>query len=190
VTAEGHAEEHAEAHHEEHADKHEDGAKTEAAEHDHDHEKEHDAAHEDHEHEHAPDPTAGKTPVVSEMDVVLTGVVGGLPNPSEQSHPDYPFAKGKAVIFVADPEAVAESEEHAHHHAPGEECAFCAAHAGDSVRSLAVVQFTDAAGKPIAIDARDLFGLKEKQQVVVRGKAKVDPSGVLTVAANGLYIRK
>jgi hypothetical protein len=161
---------------------------------DHDH-SDHDHAdhdHADHDHEHAaePDPTAGKKPVVSEMDVVLAGVVGGLPNPSEQSHPDFPFSKGKAVIFVADPDAVAEMAEHEHHHAPGEECSFCAAHSGDSARYLAVIHFTDATGKPLAVDARDLFGLKEQQHVVVRGKAKVDPSGLLTVAANGIYVRK
>jgi hypothetical protein len=124
------------------------------------------------------------------MDVVLTGVVGGLPNPSEQSNPDFPFSKNKAVLFVADPHAVAEMAEHEHHHAPGEECSFCAAHSGESARYLAVVNFTDESGKTIPVDARELFGLKENQHVVVRGKAKVDPSGLLTVAANGLYIRK
>jgi len=201
VQPEDHADEHADHEHaehagepaekpEEHAYQHDEAAHGDAAKHDEEHE--HEVGHDEHDHEHAaePDPTAGKKPVVSEMDVVLTGVVGGLPNPSEQSNPDFPFSKNKAVLFLADPHAVAEVSEHEHHHAPGEECSFCAAHSGESARYLAVVNFTDESGKTIPVDARELFGLKENQHVVVRGKAKVDPSGLLTVAANGLYVRK
>jgi hypothetical protein len=81
-------------------------------------------------------------------------------------------------------------EEHEHKHAPGEECAFCLAHAGDSAHMLAVVQFADEKGKPLAIDARDLFDLKEKETVVVRGKAKIAPGGMLTINATGLYVRR
>jgi hypothetical protein len=124
------------------------------------------------------------------MDVVLVGAVGGVANPSQQSHPEFPFAQGKAVFFLADPEAVALVEEHVHQHAPGEECSFCAAHAGDSAHMLAVVKFADEQGKPLPIDARELFDLKEKDTVVVRGKAKIDPSGMLTVDATGLYVRR
>jgi len=147
-----------------------------------------DEDHADHDHEHAEAPA--KTPVISEMDVVLVGAVGGVPNPSEQSHPEFPFAKGKAVFFLADPEAVAEVEEHEHKHAPGEECSFCAAHAGDSAHMLAVVQFADEKGKPLPVDARELFELQEKETVVVRGKAKIDPSGMLVIDATGLYVRR
>ncbi len=168
-------------------------AKHEHADHDH-------AAHEDHDHDgdgvqdHAPEDhiaeTTKKEPVLDELDVVLVGSVGGVANPSDQSHPEFPFAKGKAIFFLADPAAVAEMEEHEHKHAPGEECAFCAAHAGESAHMLAVIQFTDEQGKTLPVDARDLFELKEKETVVVRGKAKVDPSGMLVVDATGLYVRR
>jgi hypothetical protein len=121
---------------------------------------------------------------------VMVGSVGGVPNPTDQSHPDFPFAKGKAVFFLADPEAVAEMEEHEHKHAPGEECAFCAAHAAESAHLIAVVQFADENGKPLNIDVRDLFDLKVKETVVVKGKAKVAPGGMLTVDATGLYVRR
>jgi hypothetical protein len=193
--------------HEEHAD-HE-GEDHEHAE-DHAHEEEdHDAhAHEDHDHDgdgvqdHTPEEhDAGEhrlsgagafegDPVHSEMDVVMVGSVGGVPNPTDQSHPDFPFAEGKAVFFLADPEAVAEMEEHEHKHAPGEECAFCEAHAAESAHLIAVVQFADENGKPLNIDARDLFDLKEKETVVVKGKAKIAPGGMLTVDATGLYVRR
>jgi hypothetical protein len=81
-------------------------------------------------------------------------------------------------------------EEHEHKHAPGEECAFCAAHAADSAHLIAVVQFADEKGRPLAVDSRDLFDLKEKETVVVRGKARIAPGGMLTVDATGLYVRR
>jgi hypothetical protein len=148
--------------------------------------------HADHDHDHEGDAEkeATKSPVVPEMDVVLVGAVGGVPNPSEQANPEFPFSKGKAAFFLADPEFVAEAEEHAHQHGEGEECAFCEAHAHESAHALALVQFPDERGKPLAVDARDLFELKEKETVVVRGKAKIDPSGLLTVDATGLYVRR
>jgi hypothetical protein len=177
---EGEKAEHHEHEGEEHADEdhaEEENSANEHAEHDHDHD-------EDAEKE------AAKTPVVSEMDVVLVGAVGGVPNPSEQANPEFPFSKGKAAFFLADPEFVAEAEEHAHQHADGEECAFCEAHAHESAHALALVQFADERGKPLGVDARQLFELKEKETVVVRGKAKLDPSGLLTVDATGLYVRR
>jgi hypothetical protein len=129
-------------------------------------------------------------PLREEMEVVLVGVVGGIPNPAEQSHPEFPFAPGQAMFFLADPEAVAEVEEHAHHHAPGEECAFCAAHAADAAALIAGVTFFDQAGKVLPVDVRDLFGLQEKDVVVVKGTARAKTHGTLSVEATGLYVRR
>ena len=164
-----------------------DGKADHAAEdHDHAHEGEgHDHDHADHDHAHE-----SKAPLVEELDVILVGSVGGVPNPSDQSTPDFPFAKGQAIFFLVDPEVAAEAEEHAHTHAPGEECAFCAAHAADSAHAIAVVQFADEKGKPLPVDARDLFELKEKETVVVKGKAKATANGMITVNATGLYVRR
>jgi hypothetical protein len=158
-----------------------DHADHDHADHDHD-DGDHDHAHADHDHD--------KKPVIEEMDVVMVGTVGGVPNPSTQSHPEFPFAKRQAVFFLADPEAAAEYEEHAHQHAPGEECAFCSANAAEAGHMVAVVQFSNKDGKPLAADVRDLFDLKEKDTVVVKGKAKLAPGGMLTVDATGLYVRR
>jgi hypothetical protein len=174
--------EHDSAEHKEHAD-HAEG--EEHADHDHAEGEEH-AGHDHADH----DPAKPKTPVVSEMDVVLVGKVGGVPNPSQQTHPEFPFAKHQALFFLSDPEAAAEFEEHQHEHAPGEECAFCSAHAADVAHLIAVVQFNDEQGEPLPVDARELFDLKEKETVVVRGKAKMTPSGMLIVDADGLYVRR
>ena len=180
-------EEHADHDHVAHDEEHADHDHAASEDHDHDGDGVQDHAPEDHDRALA---DANKKPVIDELDVVLVGSVGGVPNPSDQSHPEFPFSKGQAVFFLADPEAVAEMEEHAHVHADGEECAFCAAHAGDSAHMLAVIQFTDENGKTLGVDARELFELKEKETVVVRGKAKVDPSGMLIVEATGLYVRR
>lgn len=187
------AEDHDHADHNREAEAHDhdgDGKADHAAEdHDHAHEgDDHDDAGHDHaDHDHAHD---AKAPLVEELDVVLVGSVGGVPNPSDQSTPDFPFAKGKAIFFLVDPEVAAEAEEHAHTHAEGEECAFCAAHAADSAHAIAVVQFADENGKPLPVDARDLFELKEKETVVVKGKAKATANGMITVDATGLYVRR
>lgn len=189
------AEEHDHAHAAEgeaaHDHDHDGDGKADHAAEDHAHEGEaHDHGHADHDHashDHAHD---SKTPLVEELDVVLVGSVGGVPNPSDQSWPDFPFAKSQAIFFLVDPEVAAEAEEHAHTHAPGEECAFCAAHAADSAHAIAVVQFADEKGKPLPVDARELFELKEKETVVVKGKAKATANGMITVDATGLYLRR
>lgn len=182
----------------EHADHDHDGdgkADHAAEDHDHAHEGEghddhagHDHADHDHaDHDHAHD---SKTPLVEELDVILVGSVGGVPNPSAEATPDFPFANGKAIFFLVDPEVAAEAEEHAHTHAPGEECAFCAAHAADAAHAIAVVQFADEKGNALPVDARELFELKEKETVVVKGKAKANGNGMITVDATGLYVRR
>ena len=127
---------------------------------------------------------------VKEADVVLVGVVGGVPNPFTQTQPDFPFAKHEAVFFLADPEAVAQLEEHGHEHAPGEECAFCAAHAADAATLVAAVRFLDANGKPYRADARALFGLQAGDTVVVTGKARAATKELMSIDATGLYVRR
>ena len=128
--------------------------------------------------------------LVPEREAILVGSIGGTPNPAEQTQRDFPFVAGRASFFLADPEFVAELEEHGHHHAPGEECTFCAAHAADSAHALAAVQFKDAAGHVTPIDARTLFDLKEKDIVVVRGTVRIAAGGAMTVDATGIYVRR
>lgn len=54
----------------------------------------------------------------------------------------------------------------------------------------ALVKVVDANGKTVGTDARKLLGIKELQTVVVRGKAKRDEAGNLTVLASGIYVGK
>jgi len=151
---------------------------------DHNHDgDDHDEDHEGHEdHAHA----------TESMNVVMVGHIGGLANPWAKTVPEFPFAKTQAIFYLADPLAIAENAEHAHEHshAPGEECAFCAAHAENQADMLAVVQFVDKNGKVLPVDVRQLFEVKEKDIVVVSGKARVTAGGILAVEAKGLYVRE
>ena len=52
-----------------------------------------------------------------------------------------------------------------------------------------MVKIVDASGKTVAMDAKKSLGLKELQTVVVRGRAKRDETGNLTVLADGVFVR-
>ena len=59
----------------------------------------------------------------------------------------------------------------------------------DLAKSKATIKFVDDAGKTLANDARQLLNVKELQTVVVKGQAKRDEAGNLTVLASGLFVR-
>jgi hypothetical protein len=183
------AEEHAEHAHEgdDHAGE---GAEEHAAHADdhesHDHEgetpEEHAAHAHEHDHEHV-FPTEAK-------EVAMVGQIGGLANPWEETQPEFPFSSNFAVFFLADPQAVAEHAEEGHVHAPGEECAFCAAHAEENSEQFAMIRLLDDKGKIIPIDVREMFDLTDNDTVVVRGSAQIVEGGMLVVKATGIYVRK
>ena len=168
---------HDEAHHSE-ADH---GGCHEEHEADHD---DHDQAAHDHDHGHVHNfPTEAK-------EVAMVGQIGGLANPWEETQPDFPFSTRFAIFFLADPQAVAEHAEEGHVHAPGEECAFCAAHAEENSELFAMVRLVDDSGKPITTDVRNLFDVKANDTVVVQGSAQIVEGGMLVMKASGLYVRK
>jgi hypothetical protein len=153
-------------------------------EHSHDGEtaEEHAAHDHDHDHEHV-FPTEAK-------EVAMVGQVGGLANPWEETQPEFPFATHFAVFFLADPQAVAENAEAGHAHAPGEECAFCAAHAEENSELFAMVRLVDDNGKVLPVDVREFIDADENDTVVVKGTAQIVEGGMLVVKASGLYVRK
>ncbi len=158
-------------------DDHEEDGEEDHEGHDHD-------AHAHDEHDHHAHAHAAES-----LDVVMVGHIGGLANPWAEVQPEFPFAKTRAVFFLADPQAIVENAESGHSHAPGEECAFCAAHAEDHADMLAMVQFVDEKGNVLPMDVRTLFDVKENDTVVVSGKAHVTAGGILVVDAQGLYLR-
>ncbi len=170
---------------EDHEGHDEDGEDHEGHNEEHDHE-----AHEAHdEHDHDPE-HEDHAHATESLNVVMVGHIGGLANPWANTRPEFPFAKTQAIFYLADPLAIAENAEHEHTHAPGEECAFCAAHAEDRADMLAVVQFVDEKGNVLPTDVRQLFDVKEKDMVVVSGKARIIAGDILVIDAQGLYIRQ
>lgn len=153
--------------------------------HDDDHEHAEEHAHEEDEHE----PVA-EVQATEPIDVLMVGSVGGLSNPWEETQPDFPFAKNQAILFLGDLGEVAELEAHGHAHAPGEECAFCTAHASESSAMLAMVRFMDENGEVLPIGVRHLFDVKEKDTVVIQGSARIVDGGMMVVDATGFYIRR
>ncbi len=169
--------------HDEHADE-------DHSEHEHEEEHAHHEGHEEedaHEHEHEEDSEIEPT---ERIDVLMVGTIGGLANPWEETQPDYPFTKNQASFFLADPGAIAELEASGHAHSPGEECAFCEAHAADSSALLAMVRFLDKNGQILPIGVPQMFDVEERDTVVIQGTARIVAGGMMVVDATGIYVRR
>jgi hypothetical protein len=121
-------------------------------------------------------PGEARSAIESSPEVVIAGVVDLQDQTSE---------KGKAVFVISElpPDGQA-------HGGPGHDaanCPFCKRRKAEA--PLAVVQFVDDQGKVLSHDARELFGLKDHQAVVIRGRAQVSDLDLLLVNADGIYIR-
>jgi hypothetical protein len=106
--------------------------------------------------------------------VVVVGRVGGSTKPFT----------GRASFTIVDPSLKVCTEDGCP--TPWD---YCCEDPDDLARATALVKFVDGQGKTLAADARALLGLKEMQTVVVRGTARRDQAGNLTVLADGLYRR-
>jgi hypothetical protein len=52
---------------------------------------------------------------------------------------------------------------------------------------MAMIKFTDEQGKTLSFSPREQLGIKESQTVIIRGRAKRDEQGNLTILASGIY---
>jgi hypothetical protein len=111
-------------------------------------------------------------------EVTLVGRIGGDTSP---------WIDGQAAFLVVD-NSLKPCNEKDDDGCPTPWDYCCDADALPSCKAL--VKVVDRSGKTVATDARKLLGLKELQTVVVRGKAKRDEAGNLTVLADGIFIRK
>lgn len=108
-------------------------------------------------------------------EIIVVGRIGGDANP---------WIDGQAAFLVVDTELKPCSSE--------EGCPTPWDYCCDSnslPENKAMVKVIGEDGKPVAVDARKLLGLKELQTVVVHGRARRDESGNLTVLADGVYVR-
>ena len=110
--------------------------------------------------------------------ITITGRVGGAKDP---------FVPGRAVLTLVGEELPACNEN------PDDRCAipwdYCC-ELEKMKENKALVKVVDGKGTPVAKGAKDLLGVKELTMVVVRGKAKRDAEGNLTVLAEKVFIKK
>jgi len=115
-------------------------------------------------------------------EVVIVGRIGGSLNP---------WVDGRAAFQIVDPSLPACSDEKE----DGEPCScptpwdYCC-ETDKLPNAMALVQFVESDGSVVNHDARKVFGLKELQTVIVKGKAKRDDAGNLTIMAQGMFVRK
>lgn len=107
-------------------------------------------------------------------DVAILGRIGGGENP---------WVDGRAAFTIVDPKLEPCKPEEGCP-TPWDYC--CSTDLLPKNRAL--VKFVTTEGDTMEQDARKLLGVKELQTVVVKGKAKRDEAGNLTVHAEGLFV--
>lgn len=110
--------------------------------------------------------------------LVMVGRVGGSANP---------WIEGRAAFTLLDASmtVVTEGED-------TEEGAICTGDccATERLECTAMVKVVDSDGELVAVDSRQLLGIKESDMVVVAGKAKKDESGNFVMLASGVHVRR
>ncbi len=108
-------------------------------------------------------------------EIVVVGRIGGTVKP---------WVDGMAAFTIVDESLRACSD------IPGDTCPtpwdYCCE--ADIGQKQTLVKFVDEQGKPLAIDARGLLGVTELDTVVIRGKARRDADGNLTLLASQMYV--
>ena len=109
--------------------------------------------------------------------LVMVGRIGGAANP---------WIEGRAAFTLLDASmtVVAEGDMAEGAVCTGDCCAT------ERLACTAVVKVVDGDGQLIAMDSRQLLGVKEADMVVVEGKAQKDKAGNFVMLANRVYIRR
>jgi hypothetical protein len=125
----------------------------------------------------AQDVVAVRADAKNDDEIVVAGRIGGAVNP---------WVDGLAAFTLVDASAKACGEtEDDTCPTPWDFC--CEPGLGKKKIS---VEFVDEQGTVVAADAKTLLGVKELDSVVIRGKARRDEAGNITVLATGLYVKK
>lgn len=114
--------------------------------------------------------------------IVLAARVGGLDGVT--------WDPNRASFVVRDPPDADEDESEKTPHHDDDNCPFCRARRKKALASTALVQLVDEQNEVPPMDARKLLNLEEGQMIVVRGRARLDGLGNLTVQAEKIYIRQ
>ena len=110
-------------------------------------------------------------------DVVIVGRIGGSANP---------WIDGRAAFSIVDNSLKACSDiEGDHCPIPWDYCC----ETSKLPTGSALVKVVDEKGELVKASAKELLDVKELSTVVVKGKAKRDEAGNLTVLANGVFVK-
>jgi len=121
---------------------------------------------------------AAKKESQADQEIKIVGRIGGSVDP---------WVKDRAAFTIVDSSLQACSD------IDGDTCKmpwdYCCA-TDQLPEATALVQFVDEQGAILPEDSRKLFDVKELNTVVVKGVAKKDDAGNLTVLASGMFVRK
>ena len=107
--------------------------------------------------------------------IVLVGRLGGNLNPR---------IDGRAAFLLVDTRILPSCAEGDHCEAGCPDCS------KEMLAASTMVKFLGDEGKVLSVDARDLLGIKDESTVVVRGIASRDATGNLSIAAEGVFVRR
>lgn len=94
------------------------------------------------------------------------------------------WIEGRAAFLLADTRILPACEV-------DEQCEDgCKSCSEEMMAACTMVKFLDGDGKVLPVDARTLLGLKDQEIVVVQGTAKRDQAGNVSIAGNGIFIRR
>ena len=112
-------------------------------------------------------------------EVTIVGRIGGRIDP---------WTEGQAAFTLVDNSLKACTD------IPGDMCKtpwdYCCVSGKKLAASTALIKVVNDQGELVKVDSRNLLPVKELSTVVVKGKAKRDESGNLTVLADGIYVQK
>jgi hypothetical protein len=107
--------------------------------------------------------------------VVVVGRIGGDPKP---------FVNGAAGFTIVD-ESLKPCADDEGCETPWDYCC----ETDKLPKSKALIKVVDADGKIVRVDSKKLLGVKELSTVAVRGKARRDKAGNLTILATGVFVQ-
>lgn len=107
--------------------------------------------------------------------IVLVGRLGGGLKP---------WIDGRAAFLLVDTRILPTCADGAHCE---EGCPDCSK---EMLAASTMVKFLGTDGKVLPVDARKLVGAEEERTVVVRGIASRDKTGNLSIAADGVFVRR
>lgn len=107
--------------------------------------------------------------------IVLVGRLGGGLNP---------WIDGRAAFLLVDTRILPSCADGAHCEAGCPDCS------KEMLTASTMVKFLGDDGKVLPVDARDLLGAGEESTLVVRGIASRDATGNLSIAADGVFVRR